>query len=259
MAAARFEGATVFHLAARAHGPGDERAYQHDNVEKTHRLARAAASGGARRLVFLSSIKVNGEESPGRPFIVADPPAPRDAYGRSKCDAERALAEVAAERGLSFTVVRSPLVYGPAPSGNLAAVLRLADTPWPLPFASLDARRSFVHVDDLARLLVECGAQAAADGRTYFAAHPQGVSAAGLIAMLRGAFGRPARLFAVPPGLLEAMAAAAGQAGKVRRLTRALEAEPSAAERDLGWQARIGIGQAVEEMARTWSTRGTAR
>jgi nucleoside-diphosphate-sugar epimerase len=167
-----FEDATIFHLAARVHGDDDDDpGFLHDNVDKTLALARAARRGGARRFVFLSSVKVNGEESRSHAFNRADKPAPQDAYARSKAQAEAGLAMI---EGLDVVVVRSPLVYGPGVKGNLLALLRLCDSPWPLPFGALDNRRSFVHVDDLARLLIDCATHPDAAGRTYFAAHERG-------------------------------------------------------------------------------------
>ena len=85
MLAAPFEGRVVFHLAARVHAPRDhdEAAFARDNVDKTTRLAQEAARRGARRFIFVSSSKVYGEESRGRPFAVRDALAPGDAYARS--------------------------------------------------------------------------------------------------------------------------------------------------------------------------------
>ena len=250
-------GATIFHLAARVHGRSDdEGAFQADNVHKTHRLAQAAASAGARRLVFLSTIKVHGEESRGRPFQAGDPPAPEDAYARSKADAEQALHEVASQSKLELVVVRAPLVYGPCARANLAALLRLADSPWPLPFASLTAQRSFIQVDDLARLLIACGELPAASGKTYIAAHPTGVSAARVVSLMRVSLGRPERLFRMPASALEATGALVGQAASARRLTRPLLGDPSAANRELQWSAQVPIEHAVEEMVREYRARG---
>ncbi len=113
-----FAGATVFHLAARVHADDDDDpAFLRDNVDKTVALARAAQRGGARRFVFLSSAKVNGEESPGRPFNRADPARPQDAYARSKAKAEEALAGIA---GLDVVVVRD------SAAGRQQDLLRLA-------------------------------------------------------------------------------------------------------------------------------------
>ena len=254
VAAAPFARATVFHLAARVHDPHDvdAAAFRRDNVDKTRRLAEEAARRGARRLVFLSTLKVHGEESPGRPFTVEDAPDPRDAYARSKLEAENALREVAAAGSLEIVVVRSPLVLGPGAKSNLASLMALVDSPWPLPFASIANRRSFVHVDDLARLLAMCGEQAGAAGATYIGAHRSSVSTPALVRALRAALGRPTRLFALPARGLEIAAAAAGQGERMRRLTRSLEADASGTQRALGWAASIGLEGAAAQLARAW-------
>jgi nucleoside-diphosphate-sugar epimerase len=247
--ATSFENATVFHLAARAHRTDDEdeAGYLRDNAEKTRQLAGLAVARGARRFVFLSSIKVHGEETPLRPFTAEDPPAPEDAYARSKLAAEMALREIAAQHSMEVVIVRSSLVYGSGARGNLQALLRLADSPWPLPFASLRAPRSFIHVEDLAELLLACASRQEAAGRTYLAAHPRAACTRDLVGMLREALGRPARLVPVPPAMLETMGAAMGQGARVRRLTRALEVDPSAAEGELGWRALRALDDAVAD------------
>ena len=111
----------VLHLAGRAHaipGPGDEAAYYRTNVAGTENLARAAAAAGVRRLVYVSSIKVNGEATAQRPFRETDLPRPEDAYGRSKFEAEQRLRAISAATGLEIVIVRPPLVYGPGVKGK---------------------------------------------------------------------------------------------------------------------------------------------
>ncbi len=247
--AAPLAGAVVFHLAARAHSVGTDAEFERDNVEKTRVLAEAALREGASRLVFLSSVKVHGEQSGARPFEPGDALDPRDAYARSKAAAELALREVAA-KGLAVTIVRAPLVYGPGVRANLAELLRIADSSWPLPFAAFDARRSFVHARDLAEALIEAGSRAEANGRAYLVAHPYAPSVAEVVTLMRRHLGRPARLWPLPPAAFEALAACAGRREKARRLTRPLLADPAAAQRELGWSARVPIGEAVEELVR---------
>lgn len=249
--AADYSGAAVFHLAGRAHEqePRSDAAYRHDNVEKTRVFAQAAAAGGAKRFVFLSTIKVNGEETAARAFRAGDTPAPEDAYGRSKWEAEQVLAQTP---GLEFSIVRSPLVYGSGAKGNLLALLRLADSGLPLPFGAVANRRSFIHVDDLARLLVDCGTDPRARAKTFLAAHPHPASTPELIEMMRKFLGRPRRLVAIPPALLEHAAALVGQRARMRRLTRSLEVDASETTTALGWSAQIGLETAVEDMVRTF-------
>src|SRR5688572_22471622 len=255
---APFAGATVFHLAARVHDPRDrdEAAYERDNVGKAQALAEEATRQRARRIVVLSTVKVHGEQTRGKPFGPGDVPAPEDAYGRTKLGGERAIAKAAAAGGLEWVVVRSPLVLGPEAPANLASLLRLADTPWPLPFAGIGNRRSFVHVTDLARLLINCATHAGAPGQVFLAAHPKPFSTPAMVGALRRALGRPERLYSVPGALLELAGALAGQREKMRRLTDSLEVDASAANRQLGWTATVGLEQAAEQMARAWRERG---
>ncbi len=253
---AALRGATVFHLAARVHHAHESDAeFERDNVRKTVVLAEAAAAKGARRFVFLSSVKVNGEETHGQPFGPGDREVPADAYARSKWAAERALHDIARSSKLSIAIVRSPLVIGNGAGGNLHALMKLADTSWPLPFGALDNRRTFVHVDDLARLLCLCGTQPHADGRVFFAGDPDSVSTARLVRTLRRALGRPPRLVPVDPRALEAVAALAGQSLRVRPLTRSLEIDVSQTERELGWQPGIPMEEGIAAMARAYRAR----
>lgn len=245
-----FAHATVFHLAARVHRMGAESGAQYlrDNAEKTRQLAQLAASMGARRFVFLSSIKVLGEETTTHAFTSADRPAPQDGYARSKLAAEVALQEVAARGSMQCVIVRSPLVYGKGARGNLVSLLKLADSAWPLPFATLVAPRSFIHVDDLAQLLQACGVRPQAAGRIYLPAHRRPACTRDLVSALRRALGRRERLFAMPPETIEMLGAAVGQRARALRLTRALEVDPSAAELDLEWSAQRGLEIAAADL-----------
>ena len=246
-----YGGACVIHLAARVHDPGfrGDSAYREDNAVKTEVLAQAAAEGGATVFVFASSIKVHGEESPGRPFRAADAPHPEDAYARSKWDAEQALRGVAERFPMSIHVVRPPLVYGIGAPGNLAAFLRLCDSLWPLPFASLHNRRSWIAVDDLADLLLCCARRPLPGMSTWLAAYPRPASTAQLAASFRLALRRPPRLLPCPAALLESAAAVAGRRDTMRRLTRSLEADPGDTGAALGWTPRIDLAAVTREMA----------
>jgi nucleoside-diphosphate-sugar epimerase len=246
---ADFRDATVFHLAARVPGGvATEAQFQHDNVEKTRALAQHAATQGARRLVFLSTIKVNGEQTHGRAFRFDDAPAPEGAYARSKWTAERALAEIAAATGLAIVVVRAPLVYGAQARGSLRSLARLADSPLPLPFSALDNRRSFIHVDDLVQVLIAAAAMPEARGATLLVAHRERLSTARLVTAMRQRLARPPRLFGVAARDLERAAALLGQSERMHSLTRSLEVDATHAETLLAWRADVGPEAAIGDL-----------
>ncbi len=215
----------VVHLAALAHARGvDETRLRAVNVEAPLALSRAAAAAGARML-FMSSVKALGEETPGRPFDEASAPAPRDAYGRAKADAEAALRAVP---GLALTILRPPLVYGPGVRANFLALLRAVARGWPLPLASIDNRRSLLFSGNLASAVLRCLEAPAAIGKSYCVCDGPPVSTPALCRALGAALGAPARLFAFPPALLEL-------APPARRLTRSLVVDDAALRRDLDW------------------------
>ena len=244
---ADYRDGAVVHLAARVHESGASWAqWEADNVVKSEALARAAARSGAARFVFMSTIKVHGEETHDAPFHARDALQPHDAYARSKALAEERLRAVSKETGLPVAVIRAPLVFGSGAKANLRRVLRLAASGIPLPFARIENRRSWVHVDDLSDLIVRV-AHDAAGPVSMIAAHPRPFSTPELISGLRSRMHRVARLFPLARKTLEVIAAVAGQAGPMRRLTRSLEGDPAEALAR-GWQPRHDFSAAMDEL-----------
>lgn len=246
---ADFRDRVVFHLAARVHRTrGDSAGWMSDNVEKTLALAQAAARGGARRLVFLSTLKVHGDETRAHAFRPENRFDPPDDYARSKALAEERLAAMARASSLEVVTLRAPLLFGRGAKANLAALLRLADSPLPLPFAAIANRRSWLHVDDLCSALLACGTREGIGSRAFIAAHPQPFSTCALVSGLRARLARPRRLFAMPRSLLEAAAMAAGKRERMLRLTRSLEGDASETLAALAWQPRVSFEAALDDL-----------
>lgn len=200
-------------------------------------VGREAAAAGAR-LVFVSSVKVHGEES-GAPITERSAIAPQDAYAESKAEAEEALGAIA---GLRLTVLRPPLVYGPGVKGNFLSLMRAIDHGLPLPFAGIVNRRSLVYVGNLADAILRCAEAPQAVGRCYLVCDGAPLSTPELCRGIAQALGRPARLFAMPAPLLEIMPGA-------RRLTRSLEVDDSVLRGELGWRAPYTLAQGLAEAA----------
>ena len=231
----------VVHLAARVHVMHEtERdplaAFRQANVAATEHLARAAVARGARRFVYVSSIKVNGEATQRAPFREQDPPRPEDPYGVSKWEAEQALGRVAADTGLEVVVVRPPLVYGPGVGGNFVRMMRWLQRGVPLPLASVRNRRDLVGVNNLADALVTCSVHPQAAGRTYLVADGEAVSTPALLRSLAACMHVCARLVPCPVALLQAAGRLAGKGGEVARLVGSLEVDAGALRRELGWR-----------------------
>src|SRR5262252_1183278 len=243
----------VIHAAARAHvlhdSPANSDLYTQTNVHGTLRLAEAAAQAGVRRFIFLSSIKVNGEEA-SRAYTADDRPSPQDAYGRSKWLAEKALQEVAARTGMEAVIVRPPLVYGPGVRANFLRLLRWVENGWPLPIASIRNRRSLVSVWNLSDLLIRTVTRAAASGRVWLVSDGEDLSTVELIRRLGRAMDRPVRLLPVPVGALRAAAGLLGKAAEAERLCGSLFVDITPTRRGLDWKPPLTV---AEGLARTVS------
>jgi nucleoside-diphosphate-sugar epimerase len=194
----------------------------------------------------MSSVKVLGEETPRQPFDEASLPAPQDAYGRAKAAAEVALRDVA---GLSLTILRPPLVYGPGVGANFLALLRAVARGIPLPFASIVNRRSLIFSGNLASAVLRCVQSPAAAGRTFCVSDGPPVSTPALCRAMADAMGTQARLFAFPPALLEL-------APWARRLTRSLAIDDAAIRSELGWTPPFAPEPALRRTAEWFLSQG---
>ena len=242
----------VFHLAARVHVLRETAAaplaeFRRTNVAGTERLARSAAAAGVKRLVYVSSIGVNGlTTADGKKFSEADAPHPHNDYALSKWEAEQALARVADETGLQVVIVRPPLVYGGGAPGNFAQMLAVVAKGIPLPFASVRNRRSLVYVGNLVDALIVCATHPAAAGQTYLVSDGEDVSTPELLRQLAHALDVPARLLPCPPALLRLAGRLSGRQEQVERLLGSLQVDSGKIRRELNWIPPYSLQQGLQ-------------
>jgi len=251
---------TVIHLAGRAHIQGREArsasSFLRVNVDATRSLARASAAAGVRRLVFLSSAKVMGDESGDLPFRESDTPDPVGLYAESKWLAEQAALEVARTTSLSLVVLRSPLAYGPGVRANFLALLRAVDRGIPMPFGAVTNARSLIAVDNLVDALLACASDSSSSSEVYFAKDREDLSTSALIRMMADSLGRSARLVSVPPAVLRFGARLVGRDEMLARLIGTFSIDATLIADRLGWRPRISSAQAIDATARWY--RGAA-
>ena len=245
----------IVHLAARVHvmhetttNPLAE--FRRVNVDGTLNLARQAAAAGVRRFVFISSVKVNGESTQtGVPFTADDTPAPLDAYGISKMEAEQGLRELAIQTGMEVVIIRPPLVYGPGVKANFAAMMRWLQRGVPLPLGAIHNQRSLVAIDNLVDLIVLCLKHPAAANQTFLVSDGEDVSTTELLFRMGRAMGRPARLLPVPSSVLKLAGALLGKSDVVQRLCGSLQVDITKTQDLLGWTPPVSLGEGLRRTA----------
>lgn len=241
--------ASVVHLAALAHRTGDPAEFA-ASVRAAEAVAQAAVRARAPRLVLVSSIGVNGNRTSGRPFTEESAPQPTEPYAVSKLQAERAVAAAVAGTGTALVTVRPPLVYGPRAPGNFGRLVRLVQSGWPLPLASVHNARTFIGLDNLLDLLVLCTDHPAAAGELFVAGDGQDLSTPQLARCIAQGLGRPARLAPMPPVLLTLGATLAGRRRLAESLCASLQVDAGKACRLLGWRPALAAEDGVRRAAR---------
>jgi len=243
----------VVHLAARVHVMKETAAdplaeFLKVNLHGTANLARQAARTGVKRLVYVSSIGVNGYRTDeAQAFSEQDTPHPHNVYAISKWQAEQALHRIAQETGLEVVIVRPPLVYGPGAKGNFPQLLAATDKGIPLPLKGAGNARSLVYVGNLVDALIACAAHPAAAGQTYIVSDGEAISTAVLVEKIAQALGRKSRSFYFPPALLRVVAALLGRSGQIDRLFGSLRVNDAKIRRELFWTPPYTLAQGLHE------------
>lgn len=230
----------VIHLAARVHvmreTAGDPLAeFLEINLHGTANLARQAVQAGVKRLVYVSSIKVNGESTEAHPFSETDNPNPQDPYAVSKWQAEQALQRIARDTGLEVVIIRPPLIYGPGVKGNFIKLLEVIDKGVPLPLAGAKSQRSLLYVGNLVDALIACAIHPAAINQTYLVSDGEDISTAELIGEISRLLGRRDWSFYFPLPLLRAIGLLFGRSAQIERLLNPLCINGNKIRNELRW------------------------
>ncbi len=241
----------VVHLAARVHQFGeagrDEQAFFEVNARGAAFVAEQAGIAGVRRFILMSSIKVNGDGDEVGAYSAEDVPKPQDYYARSKLAAETAVREEALRHKIQFVIVRPPLVYGPGVGGNFRRLMRLVELGVPLPFLSIDNRRSYVNSLNLSDFVETCMRHPDAAGRTWLISDGHDLSTPELLRRLARIMSRRVSLIAFPSGWLRTIGRLLGRAEEISRLTSSLRLDIGPAIDRLGWRPCISVDEGLAQ------------
>lgn len=242
----------IYHLAARVHRMKEHSndalaIYRKENVELTEMLAKAASTSGVRRFIFLSSVKVNGESTCGRPIQAADKPNPGDPYAISKYEAEQAILKIASNTTLESVIFRPPLIYGPGVKANFLRMLKWVDKGVPLPLTLVKNRRSMIYLGNLVDALLLAASHPAVVNKTYLVSDGEDISTPMLISEIAAALGKKAYMWPLPEYLLRFMAALAGKQQEAERLLGSLQVDSSDFCKDTGWVPPYTLTQGISK------------
>lgn len=252
---------TVYHCAGYAHAfnNSNPEAHWRINYDGTKNLLKAAGEAGVKRFIFLSSIKAMSE--PGDQCVDENwPGEPKTPYGKAKRAAEIAVLGDGAKYGMHVVNLRLAMVYGKGGKGNLERMARGIQAGWFPPLPETGNKRSLVYVDDVVGAIQLVAKKPEANGRTYIVADAQPYSGREIYEAIRIALKKPGFRWCVPASLLHTCGHIGDVLGNVLRRPLPLNSEaisrlldsacysPAQIERELGWKARTGLVEGIQEM-----------
>ncbi|OGL50392.1 MAG: hypothetical protein A3H37_11310 [Candidatus Schekmanbacteria bacterium RIFCSPLOWO2_02_FULL_38_14] len=242
----------VVYLAARVHvmhetstNPLDE--YRRVNTSGAARLFDMAVKAGVRRIIYLSTIKVNGEKTEGNSYTEDSSVCPADAYAQSKWEAEQILHGLALKRGIEVVIIRPPMIYGPDVGGNFLRLLNWVNRDIPLPLALVNNNRSLIYAGNLVDVIETCITNPGAAGETFLVSDGEDTSTPDLIRMIAKTMNKTARLIPLPDLLLKTAGKLMGKGPEIERLTGSLHIDSSKIRKVLDWMPPFTMAEGIRE------------
>jgi UDP-glucose 4-epimerase len=254
----------IYHLAARVHLMLDHASdplseYRRVNVELTDRLVQAAIGAGVRQFIYVSSIKVNGEQTPlHQPFCADNPANPSDPYGVSKWEAEQVIQKRCQMSAMNYTIIRPPLVYGPGVGANFLALLKLLRYPILLPFKSIENRRSLIGLYNLVDLLLCLKDNPGAQNQIFLVSDDEDLSTPQLLEKLATLSKARAMLVYCPEALVRLGLRAIGQKRIAERLCDSLQIDMQVTKERLGWRPPLTVNEGLAKTVEYHESDGKA-
>jgi nucleoside-diphosphate-sugar epimerase len=248
----------VLHCAARYHIPKNPfldilAICRKINVDGSLMVAKAALRNGVKRFIFVSSLKVHGEENiAGVPFQESDQLRPQYAYGVSKMEAELALHAFCDSQSIELTIIRPPPVYGDRVPANFLLMLKCIDLGLPLPIKCAMNLRSYVAVENLLELIRLCITHQAAVGQTFLAGDDRDWNLVDLIKVLASAMQKSPLMLPISSRLLRPLASLVGKGPVIDILFLPSRVDTSKARILLDWKPIIRSEDALINTAKNY-------
>lgn len=195
---------SIIHLAGRAHLPGDLETAEYFvvNRDATIALAQQAVEVGVRHFVFISTIAVFGD-APDAVITEQSEFEPKTPYAASKLEAEQRLIELSNEGGMALTILRPTSVYDVNAPGNIASLMKLVESGFPLPFAKEYNLRSFISLPNLTDFIIEAATNKKNQINVYNLADREVYSTKGIITELAKRAGKQVNFFYCPAWVIK--------------------------------------------------------
>lgn len=251
------ECSSVIHTAARVHIMNDSSKdplakFRKINVDGTINLARQSIEEGIKRFIYLSTIKVNGDNTEiDKPFFYNNTNLPSDPYAISKFEAEEELKTLCQNSNMDLVIVRPPLVYGPGVKGNFNLLIKAIALNIPLPLKGIDNRRSLISIYNLNDFLIKCLNFEGSLNETFLISDDQDLSTSELISKICFYMKKKDLSFKLSETMLINLFSFIRKQKEILRLTNNLQVDISYSKEKVSWAPIFTVEDSLKEMFST--------
>ena len=240
-----------YHLAAKTHDrTNNDDEYFRVNVLGLKNILRYVSKLKIRKIIMLSSIKVNGEGFNTNEQIYSNHSKlnPKDDYGRSKLEAENLLKEFCKINNINYVILRPPLVYGPGVKGNLSSLMNLIDKNIPMPIVKTNNMRSLISLTNLVEALIIVGLNHEIINKIYLIADDFPVKVEDLYKKIANSMGKKLFLINLPSKFLKVLLWPIGKAKLVDKISTSLIVDNTDIKNDTHWKANSSLLEELNNM-----------
>tara|TARA_B100000212_G_scaffold333009_1_gene301905 strand:- start:17412 stop:18371 length:960 start_codon:yes stop_codon:yes gene_type:complete len=245
----------LVHCAAKVHIFDDQNqdiinSYYSINVNATKNLAYQAALCGVKRFIFISTIKVFGEETElNNPFSLNSDNNPQDHYAISKLKSEMALQELTSNSDLELIIIRPPLIYGPNVGANFLKLMSYVYKKYPIPFGGINNKRSILYIGNLVDLIYRCINDKKAVGKTLLVSDLKPLSIAELTQKIAYSLNTKPLIISIPNWVLNFVNNLLLRRVNLKKLTSSLEVDSSESNQSINWIPPFSTDQGLLDTA----------
>lgn len=221
------------------------------NVNTTKILAKQAAKLGVKKFIFISTVKVFGEETNfDEKFSLGSPLMPVDHYSKSKLEAEIALKKITSNTPMELIIIRPPLIYGPKVGANFLKIMNLIKSGFPMPFGSIKNRRSIIYLGNLVDFIGTCIRVKKLKSQVYLPTDLKPLSTPELIIKIGNSLNKKPLLIRIPKFLLLILSSLIFRRKIVGKLINSLNIDSSQSYKDLNWYPPYTTDEGLYETAK---------
>lgn len=198
----------IIHLAGKAHdlkNSSNPEEYYAVNCDLTKKLYNAFLKSGAKKFIFISSVKAIADQI-DRILIEDTIPNPQTHYGKSKLIAEEYIQTQPLPEGKSYYILRPCMIHGPSNRGNLNLLYKFVKKGIPYPLAAFDNKRSFLSVENLCFIINELISREDIPGGIYQVADDEALSTNEVVGILAASLNAEPKLWKIPPSVIKFIA-----------------------------------------------------